>query len=437
MVYRRAKKRSFVKFLFILLILIAAGTAYFIIDQFLVYNEIISLDTIEYTAYTAEKSEQKAADGIPLSAHTIDALKGDVYHTPLGFSIVSYSEKWTGDKLIDIYLELLNNTHGDEIMSISKVIIYPGESEIDVTDHIIAGSHTIKRKDSSVFFNLPSIVPKSMRYSIHSTLSIIELFNMDAYDNVQQASKTIAHEYGHHYSMYYFMQDDKAAKESDYYRLRNFSSFDHEVFFDDQNTYFQNHEWSIYEIAAEDYVQLLGSPNAKQPKVYFDVYDVLLSNDDKYYPRGDETTVNVFPQENIYIPLADEVAGLRDYFNSFIDKENPYQPLEKADFGLAIKEYSNHGYTYYDITWEKTSTASKALYTLVCYDTKGNILMPVKTVFGDAIPIARVGTVSRLEGNTLTTCTNEITEDDRYFKLYLLLPDGRMQSSELFYADFL
>ena len=31
---------------------------------------------------------------------------------------------------------------------------------------------------------------------------------------------------------------------------------------------------------------------------------------------------------------------------------------------------------------------------------------------------------------------SDVTEADRYFRLYLLLPDGRMQSSELFYADF-
>ena len=420
-----------------LIILAIAAATYFFIDKTISENQIRSIESAVYVPTTSEKGEQSGAPGLPVSVQTEQEQDPDgyIYQTPLGFPIVSYSDKWAGDKLKDIYNELLNNIHGDEIMYLSKIVVYPGESEID-SGGSVAGTHTVQLKDSSVFFNLPALFPSSLHYSIRSTLSMIELYNMDDYDTVEQAARTIAHEYGHHYTMHYFMSNDTEAKESGYYSLRNISAYGHEVFFDDQETYYQNHEWSIYEIAAEDYVQMMGSPNAKVARKYKDIYDVLLSGDDSYYPQVDETTVNVFPQENVYIPLADEMTGLRAYFYSFIGKEDTDEPLQQIDFGLKMTKRSNNGYTYYDITFNKTSTDEDALYTLMCYDSDGNPFIPVKTIYGDEEPVAKVGTVSRLKGTVLTTCTNEITNEDRYFKIYLLLPDGRMQSSSLYFADF-
>ena len=39
----------------------------------------------------------------------------DSYKGPLGIEIKSYTSNWRGDKLKDIYTELLNNTYGEEI----------------------------------------------------------------------------------------------------------------------------------------------------------------------------------------------------------------------------------------------------------------------------------------------------------------------------------
>lgn len=420
-----------------MLVLAVGGAVYFYIDQNNTRSEIAAIDTADYSSnqLSAEKGEKSGASGFAISVRTDEALNGSVYETPLGFPIISYSEKWTGEKLVDIYNELLNNVHGDEIMNISQVVVNPGGSDLTAVN--VAGTHSRLLEYYQVFFDMPSIVPLSLSYKIESTLSVLNLYKMDDYDTVEQAARTIAHEYGHHYTMYYFMYNDDEALASPYYTLRGFGEYGREVVFDTEEAYYANYEWSIYEIAAEDYVQLMGSPNAKQAKEYLDVYDVLVSyNGDEYSSVADDTTVNVFPQNNIYIPLADEVPGLTAYFYSFIEEENVPESLEPADFELSMQKKENFGMTYYNITWSKPCTDAGALYTLVCYDTDGHILMPVRTVYGDETAVARVGTVSRRVGSKIQTCTNSITDEDRYFKVYLVWPDGRMQSSELFHADF-
>lgn len=433
------RKNTIPLLLIILFILALLSAAFFYVKRNSVAQQIRVIDAADYAANNMQinKEEESETLGVSLSEHTQALLGDDIYLTPLGFTIVSYSTKWTGEKLVEIYDELLRNKHGEEIKYISKVVVHPGRSELGTEDSIVAGAHTTKTEDYTVFFDLPGIVPPSLKYNLSSTLSVIELYNMDSFDTVNEAARTISHEYGHHYTMHYFMQNDNAVKRSDYFQFRDFAAYDQQIFFDDSDEYFQNHQWSIYEIAAEDYVQLLGSPNAKQTKHYMDIYDVLMYSRDKvYYAKGDETTVNVFPQENIYIPLADEIKGLRKYYLSFINESSDFAPLEEVDFDISMEKHRKSGYTYYDIIWKKPSRDMDALYTLVCYDLDGNVFMPVKTVFGNEKAVAKVGTVSKLSGTTLTTCTNTITDEDRYFKLYLIYPDGRMQSSELFYADF-
>jgi hypothetical protein len=134
--------------------------------------------------------------------------------------------------------------------------------------------------------------------------------------------------------------------------------------------------------------------------------------------------------------MADEVDGLRDYYLSFIGETSGVENLENADFNLAMTPLDSYGYKYYEITWDKTTEDENALYTLVCYSEDETIFLPVRTIHGDEAPVARVGTAVRLSGITLTTLKNGVTDEDRYFKLYVTWPDGRMQSSEMFHADF-
>ncbi|MGE5493900.1 MAG: hypothetical protein ACM3S4_01175 [Burkholderiales bacterium] len=437
MTARHSRKKGHVIWLLVVLLFLAAGGAvYFYLDREVKSNEIAAIDSAEFYGMTMQKGAQPEPKGYPLAAETGEQLSDRVYNTPMGFSIVSNSEKWTGEKLVDIYNELLNNKHDDEVMYVGEVEIFPGASDMDSENTVVAGTQTSKQENYPVFFNMPGLVPDSLKYTIDPKVSIIKLFNMDKYSSAAEAARTIAHEYGHHYTMFYFLQNNEAALNSEYYKLRNLGNVGHDVIFENWDSYMENYDWDIYEIAAEDYVQLMGSPNARVIEHYKDVNDILETGKDGYKVAADDRTVNLFPQKNIFIPLADDVAGLRDYFYSFIGLENDLPELQPADFNLRMSRHTKNGYTYYNITWTKTSVDKDALYTLVCYDSKGNVFWPVKTVYGDEEPLATVGTASTIRGDYIYSMSDDVPKEDRIFKLYLLLPDGRMQASEPFNAGF-
>lgn len=437
MTARHSRKKGHIIWLLVVLLFLAAGGAvYFYLDREVKSNEIAAIDSAEFYGMTMQKGGQPEPKGYPLAAETGEQLSDREYKTPMGFSIVSNSDKWTGEKLVDIYNELLNNKHGDEMMYVGEVEIFPGASDMDSENTVVAGTQTSKQENYPVFFNMPGLVPDSLKYTIDPKVSIIKLYNMDKYSSAAEAARTIAHEYGHHYTMFYFLQNKDAALNSEYYKLRDLGNIGHDVIFEDWDTYMENYDWDIYEIAAEDYVQLMGSPNARVIEHYKDVNDILRTGKDGYKVAADDRTVNLFPQKNIFIPLADDVAGLRDYYYSFIGMENSLPALQPADFNLKMSGHTKNGYTYYNITWTKTSVDKDALYTLVCYDLKGNVFWPVKTVFGDEEPLATVGTASTIRGDYIYSMSDDVPKEDRIFKLYLLLPDGRMQASEPFNADF-
>jgi hypothetical protein len=168
-----------------------------------------------------------------------------------------------------------------------------------------------------------------------------------------------------------------------------------------------------------------------------DGYDFLRQNDvDSLNNVAYEETVNVFPQENIYIPLADQIPGLKAYYYSFIGESVDDPPLDMTPIKIHFEKKKSNGYTYYNVTWNKPSNAHDALYTLVCYNTDGIAIWPVRTVYGDEEAIARVGTPSRQSEYYIHYIPDRLTDEDRYFKVYLIWPDGRMQASELVYKEF-
>ena len=415
----------------VLCVIAAGGTVYYLIDDMDVSSKIAEIDALEYETIASDKGEQYEADGMTLAANKTESLSDTTYHTELGFSVVSYSDKWTGDKLIEVYEELLNNTHGEEMEYISEVIINPGGSELDDENWIVAGTQSSEEKTFYFYLDLPALIPRSLEYAISPTVSVIQLYNMDAYDTIAEAAPTIAHEYGHHYTIYYFLQDDDAAHDSGYYGLRGLEAYGDKIFNYDTASYYENYEWDIYELAAEDYVQLMGSPNAKLTQEFMDVQDLRGTNSYEYEIIE---PINAFPQKNIYIPLADEIVGLSDFYYSFIEEESNVQVLESADFNLEIQKESSKRYT---ITWTNICTDPGALYTLVCYDSNGEFYRVVRTVWGDEEATAMIGKgPTWTSGSYIRWWDDEIYKEDRIFRLYLTWPDGRMQASEPFHVDF-
>ncbi len=437
------KKNVCVKVFIVLTALALAAAVYFVYDIYRIQNELDCTfsDDCSNKTYIYSKKGLAAPPGVSLTEQLPDYE--NYYQTPLGFPVISFSDKWKGDKLKDIYSELIKNKHGDEINLLSGVVLYPDKSESG--EIAVAGTHVMLNSQIPVFFHLPGVVPQSLQYQLVSQNSVIELYNMDAYNEVADVAKTLSHEYGHHYTIHYFLSDDDAVKQSEYFSLRNVDNYGREVFFDNVADYYENHMWSIYELAAEDYVQIMGSPNAKQTLQFYDVFDVLTTGKDN--PKVSTSIYNVFPQENIYMPLAHEVSGLSDYFLSFIGEQSDNKPLSEFDFNVRIEKKSNYGRKYYNILWDKSTRDKNALYTLICYNDDDQVFQVVRTVTGNGEAVARVGTAAKMKKTQKEIIYNylelqdsstgeKITDKPRYFKLYVLLPDGRMQSSKLYYFKF-
>lgn len=139
---------------------------------------------------------------------------------------------------------------------------------------------------------------------------------------------------------------------------------------------------------------------------------------------------NVYPQDNIFIPLASQVKGLDTYFHSFLKDGFTTKYKEYPDLKLKFKKSAKNGYTYYTVTWNAIPGLKDAMYTLLCYNTDGSLFMPVKTVMGGGKMSAVMGTPSYVSGSYIYYWSDNIPRKDRIFKVTVLLGDGTVIASK-------
>jgi hypothetical protein len=106
------------------------------------------------------------------------------------------------------------------------------------------------------------------------------------------------------FTFFYFGDafNSKDFKNSHYYKIRKLKDY-RQV--NGESSYEENiHRWSIFEIAAEDYKQLLGSPTGKRVTRFLDISQKV--GRETYQPVNSASTLdyNAIPQENWVIPLA-------------------------------------------------------------------------------------------------------------------------------------
>ena len=351
------------------------------------------------------------------------------YRTPEGFEMISYSQKWNQNKLIELYEELKQNKHGEEIGLLYQVIVYGEHSEL------ASGMHSNERKVLYLELDFPAIAKGEIKYYLD--MGTIELYGGDTYTRVEQMAHTLSHEYGHHFTMYYFFNNGDAIRGSKYEEVRNLEGYDIRYdWWEDPDDYVKNHHWYIVEIAAEDYVQILGSPTAKKVTNYKDVRQVLYgAKFSDEYNSGNGT-----PQENLMIPLAIEVDGLYNLFYQEIKDDYPPAPIlhEKKEIKIEITSgTSSHesvkgqiSFKHYRITWNDAYAGEGAIYTLVCYDESDYFIYPIKTVHSGDSMQAYIGTVSRETSTMIYWQYDELDKGTKTFVVTVLFPDGTMRVSD-------
>ncbi len=334
-----------------------------------------------------------------------------------GPTLYSYSAKWTSEKLVELYKELLNNFHGRELRHLNAIYLLP-----DPADGVAAYYYEDIRLASSGKFVL-------------GDGAFIELYDMDSITEVSELAYTLAHEYGHHYTIYNICNYEQLYysnwSESEYAKLRQLGKYP--VIYDQSDSNY-SYVWDIVEIAVNDYIQLLGSPAAKASFKYKDSLDVLTENyEEDYIP----VRFNSRPQDNLFLPLATDVKGLYSYMKKISGVKGEKEPaITKRPFIKSIRSQDSFIDKTYTLTFTEAVGNGPFEYTIIMYPT-GYPNMPyalktiaggeLKTVFGTVV---RYDDKGNLEG--VFNSYNGVYE----FRILAKDKNGFMFSSPTYSYDF-
>ena len=378
------------------------------------------------TAFQNMAAQEDFSQSWPQEEGPEDAVAS--YLSPEGIQFFSMSQAWDQEKLEELYQELLRNKHGEELYSLRSVLVYPQPEDF------AAATHQSLVRENVLYLDFPAL-PENFSFSFQCTEGVITLYDGDRNTTPASMASNLSHEYGHHFTFYHmFGEEEEEQLQSRYAQLRDLAPGQALVDRTDLAGYQENHQWYLVEMAAEDYVMLMGSPNAMAVGEYRDVRDYLEGQ------QTEETQLlrNAMPQENMMLPVAWEVEGLADYFYSFVS-EPPPDPLPQKDFTLSITE-NKKGYdlvtgyqefTSYQLKWDKVY-GEDATYTLISYQPEdyNNSFYPIKTVSPGEEAGAWIGCVTQEESYSISYLDDELARGTRTFQVTALLPDGRVAVSQ-------
>ncbi len=350
----------------------------------------------------------------------LGSVRTAVYTAPDGFQVVSYSAAWSEVlKLQDVYTELLRNTHGEEFRLLNRVVIYPEASPDDP-------------EASGRWFGLWSADQERLRVAGNR---YIEIYNGDKFNTIEDIAKTLAHEYGHHFTYYYYYKKENRLwdnwRETELADARGLKRHP-KVRADGAE-----HKWLIQEIAAEDYVQLFGSPTAKRSVDFPDLEEQLVQN------RMGMTMIssdiyNYQPQENYEIPLAANIKGLKEYWLKAAGLgDRTGSPPAQVNLELQqVNQIPGYELRQYIFGWEKSTDDKTANleYTLNCFGIMADgsqSFFPVKTVSGGEALTAVFGSTRNSD-----YVVWEPVPKLGYFLVHVQDGDGLVTSSRVLAVDF-
>ncbi len=371
-----------------------------------------------------------------------DALT--TYTSDNGIVYLSYTPAWAEGGLAALNEELLKNAHGAEIDYVKEVRVYPGTER-----ELVAGL----QKESDAKYSLylgHSALPQNFSVDFSATQTAIYLYNGDTKTNVGDMARTLSHEYGHHFTNYHIFS--KLSPEewftSDYAKIRGMTSERFYTLITDVDQYMNDHMWYIQEVAAEDYVNLLGSKTVNQVYTYYDVKDKALASvrdqdvDDNFDKVG--IAQNVLPQENTAIEFAKDVPGLNEYFANLAGTSPKTTTMDAREIEINIAKKVNtynvisgsRNYTHYEVTWDTPYKSDDMSYTLVIYDENGMFRTPIKTVYGKNKGLAYIGNYAFASGDYIYSLDDRIPEGIKQFRVILMNGDGEVAVTPATTYDF-
>lgn len=354
------------------------------------------------------------------SAQVLAAGETAVYTAPGGFRVISYSWQWAdADKLKGVYEELLRNTHGEEFKLLTRINIYPGP---DPQGMSAAGR----------WYGVWSIKDGMLQLAGNRH---IDIYNGDDLTGIEDLARTISHEYGHHFTYYYFFKKER--KQWDQWKNSTWASVrglkNHPL----AGPAAADHKWMIQEIAAEDYVQFFGSPTAKKSRDFADIAERLRTGQTRVVYNTDQ--YNFRPQENYELPLASNLPGIRDYWlnASGIKDTAGKAPVQVSPELKSVNIIDGVSTPQYVFSWGRSSDDKTPVleYTLVSFERTSSYTekyFPVKTVTDDEPLEAVVGSAS----DSRMYMWEDVPGGVAYYVVYIKDSDGLVTSSQILAVDF-
>lgn len=369
------------------------------------------------------KFEDSSIEGKSLKYYEHTYRYEDIY-------FLSKVPEWTEDKLAELATELYANKHGEEIKYVSSVILYPSSGEPYI------GTYHQEKEVFDIPVSLYDFFPEDAEFELHSKLSIIALYDADRKTTPEDMSAVLSHEYGHHFTEYHFgLSFSRDDKYIEYYKIRSQGTDSIQINYSTMEQYLKYHMWYLAEIAAEDYVYLMGSENAHRLVDFYDTKDKL-----RYYAENGEEALDTIdyyykecrngtPHENTVLALPNQVEGLAEFFYSFVEDALPtYTKIEPI--GTLNLKMKKNG-TQHLFTWDQPYTDADVVYTLIAYTEDDELMLIQKTTHGDEIARAYLGNYSMNRGSRRYSYSVNIEKGTVLkFRVSITFPDGTVVISD-------
>ena len=367
------------------------------------------------------------------------------HETPDGIRLLSYTKVWDVELLASLETELKQNIHGIEMDYIDRVEMHPGDHPDGNSD--ISALYHRERQVIDIPVKLSGFLPDEYSLPVEIDKGVIKIFHSEQRESIEEAALDLSHEYGHHFTFFHFDEafaSDEQYTDSEYYQVRGLKDYDRvngSSSFDRDK-----HKWSIYEMAAEDYKQIMGSRTGKISTVFKDISQK--ASADTYQPMNipGYKDFNAVPQINWEIPLPHQVDRLAEYFYSFIDDQDV--PVVSVDGdaespayndlpSVSYKRESYHGLDRYVLSWESYLERDDLVYTLVVISDDYSEMLPIKTVFPGEAKQAVIGTYTLENDGYVYYYKDGIDQRAGHFRLHVQFPDGQLAAGPVTTIDFL
>ena len=302
---------------------------------------------------------------IPASVYS-ESVFGE-YYSPEGIIYKSYSKQWANEaKLKLLHEELLNNTYGQELKKLKYINIYPDYSKRLQNE---TGDYSISYRimQNGIYEVLPECT--------------ISLFGGESLNSVDLMAGVLSKQYGKHFTQYYILKKEniiltKDGHKSKYAEIRGLNLR--------EKSSTQDLIWNIENIAANDYVQIFGSKLARKHFSFPNLINEFEKNPNSWkQPVTSKYMYNLLPQDNLQLPLALEINGLREYWLNLSNIDNKNEVfIEKPRLYVSEINELMHQQNSIQITlsWDTIAHQNqKYNYTLVTYGDFDPYPMPIIT----------------------------------------------------------